>query len=289
MRALELCNLAPLLELTRGRSEILVGLVDGPVALDHPDLAEANVREIPGRLSGSCARAGSDACMHGTFVAGILAARRGSAAPSLCPGCTLLVRPIFDEAGGAGGPEPLAQPEELAAAVVDCVAAGARVINLSVGLRSPTGRGRAELDEALNYAARRGVLVVAAAGNQGTVGGSFITQHRWVIPVVACDARGRPSSGSNLGEGAGRRGLMAPGEEVLSLSAAGGAVAAGGTSVAAPFVTGTIALLWSAFPGAAASEVRAAVTAAGGAARSSVVPPPLDAGAAYRHLSRNQH
>jgi subtilisin family serine protease len=283
MRSLELCHLTPLMELTAGRPEVLVGLVDGPVALDHPELAGASVREIPGRLRGSCARAESAACMHGTFVAGVLAARRGGAAPAVCPGCTLLVRPIFAEEGRGG---PAASPEELAAAVVDCVEAGAHVVNLSLGLAQPSSRGREQLGEALNYAARRGVLVVAAAGNQGAVGGSEVARHQWVVPVVGCDPAGRPSRASNLGESAGRRGLMAPGEEVSSLGAAGGIVTSGGTSVAAPFVAGTLALLLSAFPAASAAEVRAAVTYAQGARRASVVPPLLDAWAAYQLLKQ---
>lgn len=283
MRPLELCHLTPLMELTAGRAEVLVALVDGPVALDHPDLGDARVREIPGRLRGSCARAESAACLHGTFVAGVLAARRGSGAPALCPGCTLLVRPVFAEQGQEG---PSALPEELAAAVADCVEAGAHVINLSLGLVQPSARGREALDEALNHAARRGAVVVAAAGNQGTVGGSAVAQHPWVVPVVACDARGRPSGASNLGESAGRRGLMAPGEEVSSLGAAGGVVTSGGTSVAAPFVAGAVALLLSALPRVTAAEVRAALLRGAGARRASVVPPLLDAWAAYQSLQR---
>ena len=66
------------------------------------------------------------ACRHGTFVAGILGAKRGAEAPALCPGCTIVVRPIFSDRF-SGGLVPSAPPEELAAAVVDCVDAGARL------------------------------------------------------------------------------------------------------------------------------------------------------------------
>ena len=97
LNVLDLVKLTPLMELTSGRSEIVIGLVDGPVVIGHPDLAGENVREIPGRVGGTCAQASSLACMHGTFVAGILCAKRSSAAPAICPGCTLLVRPIFSE------------------------------------------------------------------------------------------------------------------------------------------------------------------------------------------------
>src|SRR5438128_11754290 len=76
---LDLVNLAPLMELTSGRPEIVIGLIDGPVVITHPDLAGENVREIPGRIRGTCAQASSLACMHGTFVAGILCAKRISA------------------------------------------------------------------------------------------------------------------------------------------------------------------------------------------------------------------
>jgi hypothetical protein len=55
------------------------------------------------------------------------------------------------------------------------------------------------LEEAFNQTARRGVIVVAAAGNHGSVGSSAITKHPWVIPVVADDFHGGPMDQSNLG------------------------------------------------------------------------------------------
>jgi len=50
-------------------------------------------------------------------VAGILAARRGSVAPSICPECTLLLRPIFSESADGSGRMPSATPQDLAAAI----------------------------------------------------------------------------------------------------------------------------------------------------------------------------
>jgi subtilisin family serine protease len=279
---LDLVNLTQLMQLTSGRPEIVIALVDGPVVLGHPDLASENVREIPGRIGGACARATSLACLHGTFVAGVLCAKRTSAAPAICPGCTLLVRPIFSETPTANELIPSATPEELAAAIIECIDSGARLVNLSAALAQvPSAKGERALGQALDYAANRGAIVVAAAGNQGTVGSTAITRHAWVIAVIACDRRGRPLNESNFGNSIGRRGLGAPGEGITSLGTDGKAVPSGGTSVAAPFVTGAIALVWSEFPDASAGQVRLAVTQAHAQRRPTVVPALLNAWAIY--------
>lgn len=283
MNPLDLVKLTPLMELTGGRSEIVIGLIDGPVAVDHPDLKDSNIGEIPGGERGTCVQSSSAACMHGTFVAGILCAKRGSAAPAICPGCTLLVRPIFSEVS-VNGQLPSATPSQLAAAIVECINAGARIINMSVALAQPSSRGERELEESLDHAAKHGVIVIAAAGNQGTIGSSTITRHPWVIPVVACDLQGRPMRESNLGSSVGRQGLCAPGESITSLGVKGQTQVSGGTSIAAPFVTGAIALLWSEFPAATAAQIKLAVTQSYGRRRASVVPPLLDAWAAFQAL-----
>ena len=169
MTPLELIHLPALMELTHGNADVTIGLIDGPVAMAHPDLAEARICEVPGKLAGTCSQEGV-ACQHGTFVAGVLVAKRGSRAPAICPGCTLLVRPIFSETTSGNGQIPSATPEELAGAIVECAARGARVINVSAGLGQPSAKSERALEEALAHVARRGAIVVAAAGNQATLG-----------------------------------------------------------------------------------------------------------------------
>ena len=95
------------------------------------------------------------------------------------------MRPIFAETTAANGEMPSATPEELAQAILDCIDAGARVLNVSAALAQPSIKNERALEEALDQAARRGVIVIAAAGNQGTLGSTAITCHPWVIPVVA--------------------------------------------------------------------------------------------------------
>jgi subtilisin family serine protease len=284
MGPLDLVTLTALMERTSGRAEIKVGLIDGPVATDHPDLAGHNIREVAGKIAGACFRTSSVACMHGTFVAGMLSAKRGAAAPAICPGCTLLVRPIFAESI-ADGNMPSAMPEELSSAIIETVNAGARLINLSAAVARRSAKGERGLEEALNYAATHNVILVAAAGNEGTVGSSAITCHPGVIPVVGCDLNGRPTAQSNLGSSIGSHGLSAPSENIASLGPDGGWGMFSGTSAAAPFVTGAIALLWSEFPSASSTEIKLAISARGRSWRNSVVPPLLNSWAAYQALA----
>jgi subtilisin family serine protease len=286
MTPLDLVKLPLLMDLSAGRSEIVVGLIDGPVALNHSDLA-GNVRELPGAAA-ACAQASSAACLHGTFVAGILCAKRGSAAPAICPDCTLLIRPVFAEAANGDLESPSAEPEELAAAILECIEAGARVVNLSLALMQSSSQATRALLQAIDYGARRGVVIVAAAGNQGLLGSTVITGHPWVVPAGACDLRGNPLNESNLGHSIGRRGVRAPGEQITSLGSEGQPLTLGGTSAAAPFVTGTIALIWSLFPSARGADLRFALRVAHAQARANVTPPLLNAWAAYQILHAAQ-
>ena len=280
---LDLVGLTPLMDVTYGSSEIAIGLIDGPVAANHPDLAGHAVTDIRSSDVAFCNRMTSVACAHGTYLAGILVARRGSEAPAVCPDCVLLVRPIF--------PEPItnvddlrAGPEELALALIDCADAGARVVNLSAALAQPSMQDHRVLTEALDHLAGQGVIVVVAAGNQGALGSTGITRHPWVIPVVSYDARGRPHRHSNIGWSIGRSGLGAPGVGITSLGAQGTPLTWSGTSAAASFVTGAAALLCSEFPWASGPEIKSALRAVHTGQRRTVVPPLMDAWGSYQIL-----
>jgi subtilisin family serine protease len=283
--ALELVGLAPLMERTSGHPEIVVGLIDGPVRLDHPDLVGANIRSVSGRQATSCERSDSIACLHGTSIAGMLCARRDARTSGVCRDCALVLRTIFSETDGESERMPSATPGELAEALTDCIDAGASVINVSAALVSSFMTEQHKLIDAVDYAARKRVLVVAAAGNGGAVGGSALTRHQWVIPVIACTIQGVPMASSNLGAAIGRRGLAAPGSGISSLNSVDSVSTVSGTSVAAPLVTGAIALLWSQFPSAAAEEVRFHLLNTA-RRRTAIVPPLLDAWASYQAMMR---
>lgn len=270
---LALIRLDEVMTFGEGEPGIAIGLLDGPVA-DHPDLIGPAVDIRPS----ACKIRGSAACVHGTLVAGVLAARRGTFAPGICPACRLLVRPIFSENGTAR-----TAAGELADGIVECVDAGARIVNVSAAFTGTVSAGIQRLHRALDHAARRGVIVVAAAGNEARVGGSPLTSHPWVVPVSSCDSSGRPLAGSNLGGSIGRHGLRAPGEGIVSLSATGGYAPLHGTSAAAALVTGAIALAWSAALTAPPARIRLAV-AGGAGSRRGPVPPLLDAMSLYESI-----
>ena len=266
--------------LTQGRAAITIALIDGPVNTALPHFEGATIADISSNGDGRCSQLRNFACEHGTLVAALLVGRHE---PAICPACTLLLRPIFGETSSGSDQVPSASPEVLAEAIAGAVTAGSRIINLSCGLTHGSGRGDMRLRSALNFAASRGVVVIAAAGNQGRLGSSCVTNHPWVIPVVAIDRYARPTSESNLSATVGLRGLAAPGQDLPSVHANGTAARFSGTSAACPVVTGAAALLWSEFPHCTGHEIKAALT--GGPRRRSIAPPAMNAWAAYQRLN----
>lgn len=275
-------NLRELMQASAGSAQVPIGLVHGPVA-QLPELA--SVQWIGTRPRPDSGSAGA-AWRHGTAVAGILHAQRDSPALGVCPQSPLLVRPIFTDASAhqARSGVPV---ENAGRAIVDCVDAGARIVNLSVAPARLSPGAEHALEEALAYATRKGVLVVAAAGNHGTVSSSALARHTSVLPVVACDHAGRPTRRSNLGPSLGRRGLRAPGEALASLDPNGEPIGFSGTSAATPVVTGAAALLWSLAPRVTPGQLKTVLL--GPERRRSVTPPLLNAGEACRALTHAQN
>lgn len=267
---LRLIRLHELMGLTAGVPEFRIGLVDGPVDVDHPELDRALIHVVGDAMP---VPPDSPAVSHATFIAGILVGRRGGPTPALVPDCVLLVRPIFGSRGTANLPS--ASPADLADALTALVTAGARVINVSAELLSPSPDSQRRVGAAVDHAAQRGCLVVAAMGNRGRLAGSALTGHPWVVPVVACDLSGVPARYSDLSASSARGGVRAPGEGVTGPGPGGGLVTHTGTSVAAPLVTGAIALVWSLNPHATPQAVRAAISGPPRPRR--IVPPLLDA------------
>jgi len=187
---------------------------------------------------------------HGTFVAGIIAAKtnNGEGMAGINPGARIMPLKVLNREGKS---RILAVYRAIRYAVDN----GARVINLSLG-----GEGITRLEQiGINYAYAMGCIVVVAAGNEdGDIAHHGPPGARRAFSVAAMDMDGNPRESSNHGLNVA---VIAPGQSIYSLTAKEGnrdgkfmPVVAGkyfrssGTSFSAPFVTGTASLIWSKYP-----------------------------------------
>jgi subtilisin family serine protease len=292
MDPLRQIKLDSIMQISSGDPKIRIGVIDGPIDLNHPAFQGRKIRTANVSQVSICRSASSIACMHGTFVVGILAANRRDHVPAICSNCEILLYPIFRDYAGIKNKDvdlnfPASTPKELSNAIIETIDAGARIINLSLGLSSSSLIVYSELREAYDYAANHNVIVVVAAGNQGNIGFISLLNHPWIIPVAACDENGQLSTMSNYGPSIANRGLMAPGVNITSSLPGGRYAQMSGTSFATPFVSGAIALLWSLFPDATATDMVYAVSRRGINNRRSIIPPLIDCEAAYNVLKRS--
>jgi subtilisin family serine protease len=240
MDPLSQTGLQSLMRSSSGHPDVVVGIIDGPIDLNHPAFQLSNIKTVRDSQFNACKNASSIACLHGTFVAGILCAKRGLSAPAICPNCKIVLNPIFKEVNNTNKKDVM-----FPSAIIETVDAGTQVINLSLGLSSSLLTTYDKLQQSYDYALQKGVIIVAAAGNQGNIGNISLIKHEWLIPVAACDENGKLDSMSNFGPSIGNRGLMAPGVNIMSTYPGGQYSRMSGSSFAAPFVTGGIALLRS--------------------------------------------
>lgn len=211
---------------------VVVAVVDTGVDLDHPDLAGKLVAGID--LVDGDDRP-DDSNGHGTHVAGIVAATTGNGVgvSGVAPGAKIMpVRVLGDD--GVGDDATIAEGIDWA------VANGADVVNLSLGMSGVVARlaKGGPLNPAIRRAEAAGVVVVAAAGNEGQTRRVY----RLGVPVLVVNAVGSDgvvAEFSNVGDA---RAVAAPGVDILSTVPDGYDVLSG-TSMAAPIVSGTVALL----------------------------------------------
>lgn len=225
---------------TRGEEEICVAVVDGPIDLTHPCFEGARLEQLdtlvphPGE-AGPAAR-------HGTHVASLIFGQPGSPVPGLAPGCRGLLVPVFHSAGEETRP---CSQLDLARALGQALQGGAQVINVSGGQIEPSGAAHPLLADAVRRCTEAGVLLVAAAGNDGCDCLHIPAAIPSALAVGAMDGQGAPLPFSNWGDAYRRQGLLAPGQELLGALPGGGTARQTGTSFATAVVSGIAALLLS--------------------------------------------
>ena len=228
-----------------GGVDVLVAVLDSWVDGGHPDFEG---RVLPGAdcLQATCrpGPASSDACDHGTHVAGTVAASSFGVAPRA------RILPVRVLAFDPGSRQCVGRPDDVAAGIRWAVANGARILNLSLGPDVPGLSTTSSVPRAVEEAAKAGVVVVFSAGNATTpVTDTYAAS---AIIVAATGPNGELASYSQRGAGVD---LAAPGGDpttpdvcapqdcVTSLFPGGRYAVAAGTSMAAPHVSGVAALL----------------------------------------------
>jgi subtilisin family serine protease len=251
---------------------VVVAVLDSGVQVDHPDLAGAlwtNPGEIPGNgrdddndgivddVHGANMLTKSNAIAddngHGTHVAGIIAARKdnGIGGAGIAPDATIMPVKVLDSSMRGN-------TTALALGIRYAVDQGARILNVSINGDESSGL----LADAVAYAASKGASVVASAGNNSR---SLDAQPSYpaslpgpaVLTVAATVAGGGLAAISNFGPQSVE--LAAPGDHVLSTALGSGYEWRQGTSMAAPFVSGSLALLAAARPDLDQAALRAAL------------------------------
>jgi subtilisin family serine protease len=159
---------------------------------------------------------------HGTMTAGIV--------HLVAPQAKIMPLKAFNASGQAYASDVLR-------AIYYAVNHGAKVVSMSFDFTAPSK----ELATAVNYAALRGVICVASAGNDGQMMNVYPGALPNVIDVASTSNNNLPSAFSNYG--APPVWISAPGEAVMTTYPYGTYAAGWGTSFSAPFVSGTVALM----------------------------------------------
>lgn len=131
-------------------------------------------------------------------------------------------------------------------AIIDAVDKGVRVIQISLGRYSPPSPA---VDDAIQYATDNNVAVVCAAGNDGNDGNNYVTYPASNPNVITVGATNQNNQRASFSDHGTKLDIVAPGVDIFCLDAYGLNYARNsGTSVAAPMVSGTIALMLSVNP-----------------------------------------
>lgn len=215
--------------LGQSNSDVIVAVIDTGIDSDHEDLAgrvmdEVNLSDSPvaGDLNG-----------HGTHIAGIIAADayNGIGIDGVAPGCLLLNVKATDDRGRCDA-------KEIANGIVWAADKGASIINISLRVDEPSS----QLEEAVAYAWSKGVLIVAAAGNDGGSTPQYPAYYPECIAVTATKEDGSRAPLASYGDWVD---IAALGYQVYSTLPDNEYGYKTGTSQATAYVSGLAALLYS--------------------------------------------
>jgi PKD repeat protein len=236
-------------DIQTGNSSVKVAIVDDAMQISHSDLQGMTLSGFDIADNDPDVNPPSAAWDHGTHIGGLIGANtnNGSGMASLAFGVKLLPIKITSDSS----PNVLISEYE---GVAFAVSQGADVINMSWGASVSSQTGFAVINDAYNS----GVVLVAAAGNDGNSNVNYPAGYDNVISVGATNNIDVRASFSSYGSSVD---ISAPGFQIWSLAPNNGNTLKNGTSYAAPLVSAAAALLLSANPTLSPIEVKSCLLA----------------------------
>lgn len=225
----------------------LIAILDTGADLDHPDLVSKLRTDIDRDFVNGDANTDDDHG-HGTHVSGIAAAQTNNSIGVAGMGWEAMLLPLkILDANGNGNDADLIEAIRYAADN------GADVINMSLG---GIGSCPTSVQQAVDYAYAKGIVLVAAAGNNLGNTEMYPANCEYVLGVAATTPTDTRLSSSNYGNHVN---VAAPGSGIYSTVQGGGYAGDSGTSMAAPHVAGLAALLLAHYPSYTPDQIASAI------------------------------
>ncbi|MBD3183823.1 S8 family serine peptidase [Candidatus Poribacteria bacterium] len=215
-------------DITTGKG-IRIGVIDTGITPDHPDLQGC----IAGGYNAIDGGRYEDDNDHGTYISSIIAGRKNnSGIIGVAPDAEIYAIKVMNNQG-RGFISNVIEGCQWAAEE------GIKIVNLSLGADFES----ISIKEAISYMTEKGIITVAAAGNEGKNVIYSPARESVALCVGGAGMNGDRASWSNYGNEMKISGVLAPGDFILVGEKSGGWRRVSGTSVAAPHVTGLFALL----------------------------------------------
>lgn len=223
---------------TRGSEDVIVAVIDDGIDMSHPDLKNRIVRPFDTVKENNQIAVG----VHGTHVAGIIGSSidNGIGGAGIAPNTKIMPINVFDG--------DFAYTSEIIQGIYYAIEQGAAIINLSLGGYAYSNA----FNEAIQDAHQKGIVIVAAAGNEKKETPYYPATYPNVISVASTTPSDSTSEFSNFGKTID---IAAPGSSVYSTLPKGAYGFMDGTSMAAPMISGVAALLKSSEPALSNREI----------------------------------
>ncbi len=252
---------------TKGHPSVKVAVLDTGVDYSHPEIAHAmepgkDFVDISGEGAGPASKSLAnmkvedgegfigdfkeidddpyDEVGHGTHICGIIAAKGTKMEKGVAPRCRIIPVRVLGALKRGNSVVGAGIRHNINNGIKWAVDQGADIINMSLGIKHASGGLPHE--EVIKYALDRGVSIVAASGNDGARQRYYPGALPGVIAVGAVDSTDRLAPFSTFGNHVS---FVAPGVNIISTFPKHKYSMSSGTSQAAPYVTGVIALLKS--------------------------------------------